>query len=119
MRSLVRAVGLAPACGPPGRAGTSRFAARRPVRPLKIERHKIQNLIPHENHSLKDCMGRRKTIKPAEFVAGSRKNASDYETEEILRDPIIMMMLDAAERQYKEGKAIPLAKFIHSDIYLA
>jgi len=64
-------------------------------------------------------MGGRKTIKPAESVAGSSKNARDYEAEEILRDPIMMMMMDASERQYKEGKAIPLAKFIHSDIYLA
>jgi hypothetical protein len=34
------------------------------------------------------------------------------ETEEILKDPIIMKMLELADRQYREGKAIPLSKLI-------
>jgi len=62
-------------------------------------------------------MGRRKTIKPVESIVGLRKNASDAETEEILRDPIIMKMLESAERQYKAGKAIPLSKLM-SDLGL-
>lgn len=54
----------------------------------------------------------RITIKPAEPVAGLRRNAGDSETEDILRDPIIMKMLESADRQYKEGKAIPLSKLV-------
>jgi hypothetical protein len=58
-------------------------------------------------------MGRRTTIKPAKSAAGLRKNASDSETEEILRDPIVMKMLESADRQYNAGKAIPLSKLIN------
>ena len=57
-------------------------------------------------------MGRRKAIKPAESVAGLRKSARDSETEDILRDPVVMKMLESADRQYKEGKAIPLSKLV-------
>lgn len=57
-------------------------------------------------------MGRGKTIKPAGFEAGLRKSASDSETEDILRDPVVMNMLESADRQYKEGKAIPLSKLM-------
>ena len=56
-------------------------------------------------------MGRR-TIKPTEPVAGLRRNASDSETEDILRDPIVMKMLESADKQYEEGKAIPLSKLM-------
>jgi hypothetical protein len=56
-------------------------------------------------------MGRR-TIKPAESVAGLRRNAGDTETEDILRDPIVMKMLESADKQYEEGKAIPLSKLM-------
>ena len=58
-------------------------------------------------------MGRRTTIKPAKSAAGLRKTASDSETEEILRDPIVMKMLESADRQYNAGKAIPLSKLIN------
>ncbi len=58
-------------------------------------------------------MGRRNTIRPAESAAGLRKNASDSETEDILRDPITMKMLESADRQYEAGKAIPLGKLIN------
>jgi hypothetical protein len=58
-------------------------------------------------------MGRRMTIKPTESVAGLRKNASDSETDDILRDPIVMKMLESADRQYEAGKAIPLSKLIN------
>ena len=56
-------------------------------------------------------MGRR-TIKPAEPVAGLRRNAGDSETEDILRDPIVMKMLESADKQYEDGKAIPLSKLM-------
>jgi len=58
-------------------------------------------------------MGRRTTTKPAKSAAGLRKNVSDSETEEILRDPIVMKMLESADRQYNAGKAIPLCKLIN------
>jgi hypothetical protein len=58
-------------------------------------------------------MGRRMTIKPTESTAGLRKNAGDFETEDILRDPIVMKMLESADRQYEAGKAIPLSKLIN------
>ena len=54
----------------------------------------------------------RITIKPAESVAGLRRNAGDSETEDILRDPIVMKMLESADKQYEEGKAIPLSKLM-------
>ena len=57
-------------------------------------------------------MGRRKSIKPAGSAAGLRKSASDSETEDILRDPIVMKVLESADRQYKEGKAVPLSKLM-------
>ena len=57
-------------------------------------------------------MGRRKTIKPAGSVAGLRKSVSDSETEDILRDPVVMRVLESADRQYEEGKAIPLSKLM-------
>jgi hypothetical protein len=57
-------------------------------------------------------MGRIKIIKPAESATGLRKNASDSETEDTLRDPIVMKMLGSARRQYEAGKAIPLSKLI-------
>jgi hypothetical protein len=57
-------------------------------------------------------MGRGKTIKPAGSVAGLRKSASDSETEDILRDPVVIKMLESADRQYEEGKAIPLSKLM-------
>lgn len=57
-------------------------------------------------------MGRRKTIKPAESAGGLRKSAAESETEAILRDPTIMKMLESADRQYEEGKAIPLRKLM-------
>ena len=60
-------------------------------------------------------MGRRKTARPAESAAGLHKNASDSETEDILRDPIIMKVLESADKQYEEGKAIPLSK-VMSDL---
>jgi len=41
-----------------------------------------------------------------------RKSASDSETEDILRDPIVMKVLESADRQYKEGKAVPLSKLM-------
>jgi hypothetical protein len=56
-------------------------------------------------------MGRRKTVKP-KSAAGMHRNAIESETEEILRDPIIMNMLESADRQYEEGKAIPLSKLM-------
>ncbi|MFZ3094040.1 MAG: hypothetical protein WA127_09525 [Methanothrix sp.] len=40
------------------------------------------------------------------------KNAGDSETEDILRDPIVMKVLESADKQYEEGKAIPLSKVI-------
>jgi hypothetical protein len=57
-------------------------------------------------------MGRRKTIKPAVSAAGLRKSASDSETEDILRDPVVMKVLESADRQYEEGNAIPLSKLM-------
>ncbi len=57
-------------------------------------------------------MGRRKTVTPAESAVGMRKSAGESETEAILRDPIIMKMLESADRQYEEGKAIPLSKLM-------
>ncbi len=57
-------------------------------------------------------MGRRKTIKPADSAAGLRRSAGDSETEDVLRDPIVMKMLESADRQYEEGKAIPLSKLM-------
>jgi len=57
-------------------------------------------------------MGRGKTIKPAGSATGLRKSASDSETEDILRDPIVMKVLESADRQYKEGKAVPLSKLM-------
>jgi hypothetical protein len=57
-------------------------------------------------------MGRRKTVKPVESSAGMRKNAGESETEAILRDPTIMKMLESADKQYKDGKAIPLSKLM-------
>ena len=57
-------------------------------------------------------MRRGKTIKPAGSAAGLRKTASDTETEDILRDPIVMKVLESADRQYKEGKAVPLSKLM-------
>ena len=59
-------------------------------------------------------MGRRKIIKPAETSAGS-KNTGNSETGDILRDTAVMKMLESADRQYKDGKAIPLSK-IMSDL---
>jgi hypothetical protein len=56
-------------------------------------------------------MGRR-TIKPAESAVGLRRNAGNSETEDILRDPIVMKMLESADKQYEEGKAIPLSKLM-------
>lgn len=56
-------------------------------------------------------MGRR-TVKPSEATAGMRKSAGESETEAILRDPTIMKMLESADRQYEEGKAIPLSKLM-------
>lgn len=56
-------------------------------------------------------MGRR-TVKPAESAAGVRKSAGEFETEDILKDPTIMKMLESADRQYKDGKAIPLSKLM-------
>lgn len=56
-------------------------------------------------------MGRR-TVKPSEATAGMRKSVGESETEAILRDPTIMKMLESAERQYEEGKAIPLSKLM-------
>jgi hypothetical protein len=56
-------------------------------------------------------MGRR-TIKPAESAVGLRRNAGNSETEYILRDPIVMKMLESADKQYEEGKAIPLSKLM-------
>ncbi len=57
-------------------------------------------------------MGRRKTVKLAESAAGRRKSAGESETENILRDPTIVKMLESADRQYEEGKAIPLSKLM-------
>ena len=54
----------------------------------------------------------RKTVKPAEPAGGMRKGAAESETEAILGDPIIMKMLESADRQYKDGKAIPLSKLM-------
>lgn len=56
-------------------------------------------------------MGRRKTIRSPETGA-IRKNASDIETEEVLKDTVLMKMLESADRQCKEGKAIPLSKLM-------
>jgi hypothetical protein len=56
-------------------------------------------------------MGRR-TVKPAESGAKMRKNVGESETEDILKDPTIMKMLESADRQYKDGKAIPLGKLM-------
>ena len=73
--------------------------------------NQIQNLIPLENIPLKEeCMDRKKAIKPA--AEGLRKNASDSETEDIRRDPIAMKLLESADRQYLDGKAIPLSKLL-------
>lgn len=41
-----------------------------------------------------------------------RKSSAESETEAILRDPTIMKMLESADRQYEEGKAIPLRKLM-------
>ena len=57
-------------------------------------------------------MRRGKTITPAGSAAGLRKSASGSETEDILRDPIVMKVLESADRQYKEGKAVPLSKLM-------
>lgn len=57
-------------------------------------------------------MGRRKTVKPAESATGMRKSVGEFEKEEILRDPTIMKMLESADRQYEEGKAVPLSKLM-------
>jgi len=57
-------------------------------------------------------MARGKTIKPAGSAAGLRKSAADSETEDILRDPVVMKVLESADRQYEEGKAIPLSKLM-------
>lgn len=57
-------------------------------------------------------MGRRKAINPAESAAGMRKSIGDSETEDILKDPTIMKMLESADRQYEDGKAIPLSKLM-------
>jgi hypothetical protein len=62
---------------------------------------------------MKTFSHRRMTIKPAESAAGLRKSVSDSETEDILRDPIIMKMLESADRQYEACKAIPLSKLIN------
>jgi hypothetical protein len=56
-------------------------------------------------------MGRRKIIMPVEGSA-VRKNTGNSETDDILRDPVVMKMLESADRQYKEGKAIPLSKLM-------
>jgi hypothetical protein len=57
-------------------------------------------------------MGRGKTIKPAGSAAGLRRSAGDSETEDLIRDPIVMKVLESADRQYEEGKAIPLIKLM-------
>lgn len=57
-------------------------------------------------------MGRRKTVKPAESATELRKSAGESETEDILRNPTIMKMLESADRQYEDGKAIPLNKLM-------
>lgn len=57
-------------------------------------------------------MGRRKAIKPTKTATEIHKNKIDPETEDILKDPIIMKMLESADRQYEEGKAIPLSKLM-------
>jgi hypothetical protein len=54
---------------------------------------------------------RRKTVQPAES-SGIRKSAGESETEAILKDPTIMKMLESADRQYEDGKAIPLSKLM-------
>ena len=56
-------------------------------------------------------MGKRKTIKPSESSAG-RKNTGNSETDDILRDPVAMRMLESADKRYEEGKAIPLSKLM-------
>ena len=45
-------------------------------------------------------------------AAAGRKNTGNSETDDILRDPVVMKMLESADRQYKEGKAIPLSKLM-------
>jgi hypothetical protein len=57
-------------------------------------------------------MGRRKTVKPAESSAGMRKSAGESETEAIIKDPAITKMLESADNQYKDGKAIPFSKLM-------
>ncbi|OPY54083.1 MAG: hypothetical protein A4E48_00439 [Methanosaeta sp. PtaU1.Bin060] len=57
-------------------------------------------------------MGRRKAVKPAESSTGLRKSVGESETEAILKDPAIMKMLESADRQYNDGKAIPLSKLM-------
>lgn len=57
-------------------------------------------------------MGRRKTVKPAESATELHMSTGESETEDILRDPIITKMLKSADRQYNEGKAIPLSKLL-------
>jgi hypothetical protein len=49
-------------------------------------------------------MGRIKIIKPAESATGLRENASDSETEKILRDPIVMKCLDLPGGNMKLAK---------------
>jgi len=56
-------------------------------------------------------MGRR-PVKPAESAPRMRKSVGNSETEDILKDPTIMKMLESADRQYKDGKAIPLSKLM-------
>jgi len=56
-------------------------------------------------------MGKRKIIMPVEGSAG-RKNTGNSETDDILRDPVVMKMLESADRQFKDGKAIPLSKLM-------
>ena len=57
-------------------------------------------------------MGIRKTVKPVGSSVGMRKSTGESETEAILKDPAIMKMLESADRQYKDGKAIPLSKLM-------
>jgi hypothetical protein len=58
-------------------------------------------------------MGKR-TIKSAESAAGMHNSTVEFETEAILMDPIIIEMLESADRQYKEGKTMPLSKLMMS-----
>ena len=54
----------------------------------------------------------RGTVKPSEATAEMRKSAGESETEDILKNPTIMKMLESADRQYEEGKATPLSKLM-------